>query len=291
MHNTQNIPALYHSQVELDESFPLKAHLDGVRDDGPIDAYHTHNVLEVGLCLEGSGLYHVGGKVIPFRQGDISLITPLEWHRSQSTPGSVSRWHWLFFDPVRLFLPFLSQPIPYNPQWYAGAGFCNILSGSQYPQLVSVFEEALAEVMRGGPGMRDNVRALLLVFMNRLFHAVGRFYSTGQPQVVNPIRIMPALDMLTRNYRMPLRIADLARACHMSLRNFQLHFRRCTGQSPQAFLIHCRLQAAVTLLRGTDLPIAEIAYQCGFGSLSSFNRAFRSQFRKSPREYRSSVNK
>lgn len=47
-----------------------------------------------------------------------------------------------------------------------------------------------------------------------------------------------------------------------------------------------RLRSAAALLRGTDLPVAEVALAAGFGDLSNFHRAFRRAFATTPLKYR-----
>jgi transcriptional regulator GlxA family with amidase domain len=58
------------------------------------------------------------------------------------------------------------------------------------------------------------------------------------------------------------------------------------GCSPQAHLLQSRIQAAAALLADHDRAITEIAFSCGFNSLSSFNRAFKAMHETNPRAYR-----
>ncbi len=48
----------------------------------------------------------------------------------------------------------------------------------------------------------------------------------------------------------------------------------------------CRVSRAADMISDTDLSISEIAFLCGFWSLSQFNRSFRSVMGKSPGELR-----
>ncbi|MGH8131984.1 MAG: helix-turn-helix domain-containing protein, partial [Steroidobacteraceae bacterium] len=63
-------------------------------------------------------------------------------------------------------------------------------------------------------------------------------------------------------------------------------FGRHVGASPIAVAQTRRLHFAVCLLEETDLPITQIAIAAGFGSSRRFNDAFRSAYRRSPRELR-----
>jgi transcriptional regulator GlxA family with amidase domain len=51
-------------------------------------------------------------------------------------------------------------------------------------------------------------------------------------------------------------------------------------------LARVRAERAHTLLRETHQPVTEIAFACGFQSLSQFNRTFRTQFGQSPTQAR-----
>jgi len=72
----------------------------------------------------------------------------------------------------------------------------------------------------------------------------------------------------------------------MGVRNFQSQFTRLMGCSPQAHLMQSRIQAATALLADRERGIADVAFSSGFNTRSSFNRAFKSAHRQSPRKFR-----
>ncbi len=61
--------------------------------------------------------------------------------------------------------------------------------------------------------------------------------------------------------------------------------RRETGKSFSEILLEQRMELAVSLLKGTDLSIEEIAAMSGYSNNSNFYKAFRTYYGKSPREY------
>ena len=63
-------------------------------------------------------------------------------------------------------------------------------------------------------------------------------------------------------------------------------FRKYLGMSLNSYIRLVRLRSAQNLLEGTDREITEIAYTCGFGSLSNFYRVFQDLTGQSPGEYR-----
>ena len=61
--------------------------------------------------------------------------------------------------------------------------------------------------------------------------------------------------------------------------------RRELGKTFSQILLELRMERAVMLLRGTDLPIEEPAYMLGYSNSSNFYKAFREYYHCSPREY------
>lgn len=64
------------------------------------------------------------------------------------------------------------------------------------------------------------------------------------------------------------------------------HFRKETGVTLIQYLISMRIQNAITLLRGSDLSVAEIASRCGYGDAGYFRRVFRQRMGQTPSEFR-----
>ena len=69
--------------------------------DRPITYLHTHDSAEFGICLEGNGVFMIGGRIFPFRGGDCTFIPAWLPHLAQSAAHTVSRWYWLSLDTAR----------------------------------------------------------------------------------------------------------------------------------------------------------------------------------------------
>ncbi len=67
------------------------------------------------------------------------------------------------------------------------------------------------------------------------------------------------------------------------------YIKRKCGMNFLEYLNIQRVERARELLRATDIPVTEIAYQTGFSSIQSFNRVFRSYISMSPSEYKKSL--
>ncbi|WP_025356953.1 bifunctional transcriptional activator/DNA repair enzyme AdaA [Kutzneria albida] len=72
----------------------------------------------------------------------------------------------------------------------------------------------------------------------------------------------------------------------ISARHLRRMFHDHLGVTPDGFARSRRAHFARRLLDDSDLPIAEVAFAAGFGSLRQFNRAMREVFRSAPSELR-----
>lgn len=101
-------------------------------------------------------------------------------------------------------------------------------------------------------------------------------------------RVANALHALTTPSAENWTLDRLARRA--SLSNFHLLrvFARVTGATPYRYLLDFRLRRAATELVASRKPISAIAFEEGFGDLSTFNAQFKAAFHVSPSGWRRS---
>jgi AraC-like DNA-binding protein len=284
--NTQ-IPSLGFSPLDLEPAFPLRIVLDGRRDDQAITLLHVHDALEIGCCLEGSGTFYVGSKVLSFQAGDVTVITDREYHRCRSSPGTTSRWAWFFLQPSRLIVPHAAPSLVWEPERFSGPRFENVLTERAQPSISALVRQIIQEARESDAVTMQNLRCLFVLLINELHRRFKRPSRAGKVRTMDsPARLASALELITSRFHEPLTVPQMAKVCGMSVRSFEGHFDRLMGQSPRAYLIRCRVQAAATLLQITERTIAEVAFECGFGTLSSFNRSFQRHMGRTPRDHR-----
>jgi AraC family transcriptional regulator len=81
-------------------------------------------------------------------------------------------------------------------------------------------------------------------------------------------------------------LGQLAGMCALSEYHFARMFRESFGLPPHQYLLARRVTRARELLRGSSLPLGEIALACGFSSASHFTNRFRQSMGATPGEYR-----
>ncbi len=99
-------------------------------------------------------------------------------------------------------------------------------------------------------------------------------------------RILKVQSFIGSHYMDELRLADLASLVSMSESAFSRFFKLSTSRSVSDYIVDIRLGAAARRLVDTTDPVSTICYDCGFNTLSNFNRLFRKHKGCSPTEFR-----
>ncbi|MBC8026201.1 MAG: helix-turn-helix transcriptional regulator [Steroidobacteraceae bacterium] len=81
-------------------------------------------------------------------------------------------------------------------------------------------------------------------------------------------------------------IERLARVSHVSTAHFARSFKQAFGLPPHRYLLTRRIERAAALLRDTERPITDIAFETGWKSLGTFGRIFHDITGASPGEFR-----
>ena len=121
------------------------------------------------------------------------------------------------------------------------------------------------------------------------------------PQIIEEY-ILPALSQpgkrdlphwlqdLQKKLESPQRLGcdleDMAELSGYSKEHLCRSFRKYLDMSPTEYINRIRLNYAANLLINTDHQVIDIAYSCGFKSLSRFYHAFKDRFGMSPNQYR-----
>lgn len=91
---------------------------------------------------------------------------------------------------------------------------------------------------------------------------------------------------IEKNVYASLSVHELAKLCNMSLSTFKRKFTATFSEAPKTYLLRRKMEKAANMLSVSENRIIDIAYDCGFDSLSSFNRNFKQQYGQSPSAYR-----
>ena len=138
--------------------------------------------------------------------------------------------------------------------------------------MTATIDLALAMIeMDHGPDVARAVARKLVVYHRR---------SGGQSQFSVLLELEPksdriqrALEFAKRNLRNELSVEELAKAAHLSVRQFSRAFQAETGHSPAKAVERLRVEAARMMMEGRH-PMDVVANETGFADRERMRRAF-----------------
>ena len=260
-----------------------------------IDFLHFHNLLEIGICHFGTGCLVLDKRTVRFGPGMISVIPKNYPHTTNSDPGTRAYWEYLFLDPGMLLREHFGENEVARRRFL---GFLNrdavFGSVSQYHSLAVIAELILDEMKNKDTFYVEKVRGLL---MGLLFEIARIAKSEDEPDM--PIhsgagQIQNALKYVEMHFAEPIRIEQLAKECHISETHFRRLFTEYIDLTPVEYVNMVRVLHACDMLRSSNDSMSAVALNCGFSTISTFDRNFKNvigvtpyQWKKDPKNYES----
>jgi AraC family transcriptional regulator len=161
-------------------------------------------------------------------------------------------------------------------------------TGRLDPQIWHLGLALEAELKEGNPNGRYFWESLT----NAITVRVLKQYSAFEPKIqhysgsLSPHQLRHTIEYINDNLSTQLSLNILAAMLGMSPYYFERLFKQSVGQAPHQYILQCRIERAKQLLRTTQLPIMEIAFQVGCKNHSHFSKLFRKLTGMSPRTYR-----
>lgn len=272
-------------------STPLAEGLVGGTAPGSAGLYVEHYMFQ-GIERTVSGLARTG-LVTQFGGGRVREGESGAW-RSNTLPsqsllipaGCPTHWHYagtvdfaVFYFPdrtdgvierLRLLAAQADEPLPITDT------------------LASALALQLVKELHKGRGSDERFMAMLAPLM---LEQIYRVLTTPETRGFNPrhihfSRLQSVLAYIREHLGEDLSVAVLARQATVSVAHFRRLFQQAMGTPPHRYVLAARLEQARNLLAVTQLPIAQIADECGFSSQSHFTASFRAAHACTPAEYR-----
>ena len=283
------------------------------------EALHYHDFLELGYCVKGSGLFYVDGDVIPFSAPCCSIIYGGQIHIAQAVhqgnmesaqpllpSETISRqssgnyqhadnpdhclWHFSYINLKQLFTDTNLMQVgtlkALSPHLY---DFPTVFPQKDDPILYELVKAILHETAELKSDYLTVIRGLIMALLAR--------HSRYMTPTENPLkmnrenherlldRLGSVLVYINQHYTEDITVEQLLTASKLSKSTLQRDLIAFTGMAPMQYIHHLRMKRASILLTG-DSPIANVAFEVGYNSLSSFNRHFLDEFGLPPSEWK-----
>jgi AraC family transcriptional regulator len=167
-------------------------------------------------------------------------------------------------------------------------GMLRCEAGTLDPVVANIGRAVLPALLQPEVASTLFVDHLTLALKAHVLHAYGGVAgaANAEPRGLAPWQERRAKAFLLEHLAGDVSLAEVASECALSRGHFSKAFKQSTGQTPHAWLVSRRVEAARRLLAQADLPIAEIAAACGFADQSHLTRVFSAQMGASPARWR-----
>lgn len=257
------------------------------RKDEP-DSYepHFHSAVEVLLPLRGEMNAVVDGVEYRILAGEVMIIPAGCTHSLSMGPGNERELILFEMNGVfslkefGAFRQLLSRPV-------------YLMTGHPVREQAQKTLLEIVRIYHTGELLRNlHCYALLL----EMYAALGEDYlknnatraelNTLNRQLSGEDAFNRALDYVEENYMEDVTLDSLAAYAGFSRYTLSRMFRQHTGSTFTQYLNKRRVNMAADLLSGTKVPVTQVALQCGFNSIATFNRVFREVRGCTPTQYR-----
>jgi len=253
---------------------------------------HRHKEAQLIWIIKGEGTLIAENTMHTFKPNDIFMIAPNQSHVFKGSRPSVDSVEGegvhsisVFYDPNGhlanfLQLPELSQLNAFLREYKYGFKL-----PEQYFHTVSKHILKL----KGSNSMDQMLHFLHLLRTFCRMNPKPKHLSTFSKEHITDgegLRMGNIYNYILHHYRDALTLEEVAAEAHLTPQAFCRYFKKHTGVTFVTFLNEMRInQACKKLTSGEYDCIATVAYNCGFNSITNFNRVFKSVAGTSPKEY------
>lgn len=280
---------LDHDRIERAD-FDLPMHWIHVHNNQPgwDVPNHWHEELEISFTIKGSLQgYSINGETFNTKAGDVLIVRPGEVHSLASQSTDPERDVLTLFFDSKLLLQDVEDIR--HLQFHPHANAFNIEETEKLKEDLT----ALYDIITNQDNKRERQLALKHLMYDLLYRIVTEFSYIAEDQNeqigdlgMSSEFMQEIIEYVKTHIHEELRVQDLSDEFNISSSYLTRSFKRYLNRTPMAYIQMLRLNIATQYLLNTDHAVQYIADISGFGSLRSFERAFKEQYNRTPTEYR-----
>jgi AraC-like DNA-binding protein len=283
--------ALHKSSIPPSQIFLIKELEDNHFD--PV--WHAHSEYQLFVVLDGTGTRFIGDSIKSFKPGELILTgshLPHVWRSDDAYFQKKSKLK------VRGIVIYLDEN-------FLG----NILEKDEMPLLKKLFAKSMRGLEFYGPRKNEVITMMKeLVDMKgigsviQLLHILEKLAEMKEYHYISSTayddpfhqhetdRLNKVYEYAFQNYRKKVSLKDFADLLNMTPTSFSRYFKMKNNKPFSQFISEIRIKHACEMLNETDESISQICYECGFNTLSNFNKQFKEVMLKKPTQYRKEFN-
>ena len=242
---------------------------------------HIHNECEILCFLSGDAMYNVEGNMYSLLPGDILLLKNTESHNlilNSKIPYERITVHFQTDEEISgalskiLLAPVLDRPI----------GQYNLYPYKEFSS--RHWRYYLECICKETDVIRQQI--YLMTFLQEISEAFPLLKEQSSTDSIDPV--LQITHYIDRHLADPLSIEQICSRFYISEAQLARQFKKNLGTTVGEYILTKRLLLAHNLIKKGAKPTA--AYlQCGFRDYSTFYRAYKKKFGRSPKDHRVDV--
>ncbi|MGQ1787165.1 MULTISPECIES: AraC family transcriptional regulator [unclassified Saccharicrinis] len=256
------------------------------------ETIHYHPEYQLTLIIKGEGTRFIGNSVERFKPGDIFLIGKNVPHVFRSDDKYYNANRSLESYSISIFL---------NDDTFGKLFF-------ELPEMASI-KRLLNKALYGISFNKEDNTVIKKMIKDvstyedfdrfqhilKMFNYISKIHNV---QLLSPVpfmepsseqeseRINVVFQYLSKHFTSEIQLDCIAHVASMTPNSFCRYFKKRTGKSFSHFLNDMRIEYACHLMANTQDNFGRISADCGYNSLSYFNRQFKLVMGQTPTEYR-----
>lgn len=268
---------------------------------------HWHNHYEIDFCYDGNGYTILNGKKYPCRRGTFSFVTLSDVHEHKSDNKGCLKFINLNFNFNAISYSVITELL------HKFSGFVFQCDEEETVKFENILKQIKDEDENNKPlgkryikNLLDNL--LIEVYRKKKEYDKEKFdkqeydkrklntettdlKSTFSDTEYAPLprSVQRVVYYVNAHFKEQITLKDVSDYAEIEYTSIGKYIKKYLNVSFKEYLTDIRLTYAKNLLSNTDVTITELAFYCGYSTVTYFISEFKKKYGCSPREYRQNI--
>ncbi|MBD0725987.1 hypothetical protein B6A10_12420 [Flavobacterium sp. L1I52] len=257
--------------------------------------FHSHPELELVYVKESFGKRIIGNSVTNFESGDMVFLgsdIPHVWLNDEIYYQNINKLK------AKAIVVYFNKDI-------FGTAFYELKEAKKINSLFENAKKGLAITGKTNKLIAKKLEQLVekqnFEVILGLFEILSILSETSDVNFINTESYTTSLDSykkdrltdvyqyIKENYKKEISLDEVAQIANLTPTSFCRMFKSKTKKNFIEYLNEIRISNACKQLIETDMSISEIAYNCGYKTVSNFNKLFKKNTGNTPKEYKNKI--
>ena len=253
--------------------------------DGIYRDMHLHSAIEIVEVKNGYIKCFIGDEIVVAKEGDIVFINSNVVHKLRADNAEITY--------TNVDIGFYEKN-NFSKNYVLLYDFISSLKAKPYyvfsnnDQLLQILNKISSKYYESDENSWWYLKAYiyeLIAFMHE--HEFILPFATITEQIK---KIEPIVLYIDSNYKSTITLEEICGAVKYNKYTVCHNFKDVTGSTVFEYINYLRIRQAINLLREKNITVMEVSSECGFSTVTYFNRVFKNTMGCTPTTYRKYIN-